>query len=182
MHHITRRQFIKWVGVTSCAFASSPFLNNVYAEEPPKILSFYNTHTGEFLKNITFFEKKWVDDGLQAIHHLFRDHRTGDIHPIDTDLLLLLHDVRDVMGVDASHPFHLISGYRSPQTNAMLRAKKGPSIAKKSQHMLGKAADIALPKARSIADIKKAAISLKRGGVGAYSHFVHVDTGRVRQW
>ena len=146
-----------------------------------KTLSIYNTHTHESAKNVLFFDGDWVCEGLRTLDHIFRDHRTGQAHPIDPNLIMLLYDMGQILGVGPDQPFHLISGFRSPKTNAMLCAK-GRGVATKSQHTLGKAADIALPGVRTIAEIKKAALSLKRGGVGAYSCFVHVDTGRVRQW
>lgn len=145
-----------------------------------KHLSFYNTHTGESLKRAVFWaEGQCVEDGMTMISKLFRDHRTGDVYGIDTKLIHLLHDLRVELDVD--QPFHLISGYRSSKTNAQL-CEKSSGVAKQSQHCLGKAADIALPGVRTLLDMGRAARSLKRGGVGVYSQFIHVDTGRVRTW
>ena len=109
-----------------------------------------------------------------------RDWRTDEQRVIDRELLNLLSDLHSLLEADA--PFHLISGYRSPKTNAMLARKSG-GVAKKSMHLKGMAADIALPD-RSLIHLHKAAVDMKRGGVGLYRRtgFVHVDTGRIRYW
>lgn len=144
-----------------------------------KTLSFYNTHTGESIKNLVFWAQDYIPENLRQLNKLFRDHRTGDIETIDKKLWELLFLLQQKL--ETTSPFHLISGFRSLKTNNMLCAQSG-GVAKHSQHTLGKAADIALPKSHSIYDIQKAAKSLRLGGVGAYSQFVHVDVGRVRSW
>ena len=109
-----------------------------------------------------------------------RDHRTGDVHPIDPQLLDLLTHLQQ--SVDSARAFEVISGYRSPKTNAMLASNSG-GVARKSLHMQGMAIDIRLPGKR-LKDLRAAALSLEAGGVGYYpsSDFVHVATGRVRSW
>ncbi len=144
-----------------------------------KKLSFYNTHTGESIKNVVFWAGNYIGENLTLINKLFRDHRTGDIAKIDLKLLHLLHLLHHKLDVAA--PFHLISGFRSRATNAMLH-ERSDGVARQSQHTLGKAADIALPGVRSLRDIRRAAKMLGLGGVGYYSQFVHVDVGRVRYW
>ena len=111
---------------------------------------------------------------------LGRDFRTGEVHPIDCNLLDLVHTLGRVVG--GGKPVQLISAYRSPKTNAKLAAKSS-GVAKRSLNMQGKAFDIRIPDV-SARDIYKAAIALKGGGAGLYarSNFVHVDTGRVRRW
>jgi uncharacterized protein YcbK (DUF882 family) len=126
----------------------------------------------------------WADGGyipesLAAINKVLRDHRSGTIHEIDRRLLDLLSQLRTTL--DSTESFQIISGYRSPQTNAKLRSQSN-GVATHSLHMDGMAADITLP-GRSLQLIKKAAIAMKAGGVGYYpSQFVHVDVGRVRTW
>lgn len=143
------------------------------------MMSFYNRHTGESLKKCAFWvEGKFVPEALKDINKLFRDHRTNTIHAIDRDLLTLLHQIRQKLGT--TEPFHLISGYRSPKSNCML-ASNSQGVAKKSLHLVGKAADIYVP-GRSLKHVQGAAKALSRGGVGRYTQFVHVDTGRVRYW
>lgn len=151
----------------------------VLAKSPELALSLYNTHTGEALKKHVFWaEGQFVEEQLQAVNKLFRDHRTNELHPIDPELLKLLSSITHLL--DSQEAIHLISGYRSPKTNKML-AKNSGGVATKSQHLCGKAADIMLP-GRQLKQIQKVAKSLKIGGVGRYSTFVHVDTGRVRSW
>lgn len=142
-------------------------------------LSFYNRHTGESLKKCLFWgEGKYNLSALKEIDKLFRDHRTHAIHEIDRNLLHVLHKIQKKL--DTSEPFHLISGYRSPKSNAMLNARSR-GVAKNSQHVYGKAADIYVP-GRTLKQVQGAARSLRAGGVGRYTEFVHVDTGRVRYW
>ena len=111
---------------------------------------------------------------------MLRDYRADVAHPIDPKLLDLLYQLQ--AKVDHQGEFHVISGYRSPATNAMLR-KQSSGVAKHSYHVLGKAIDIRMP-GFDTRQLRNAAIALKDGGVGYYasSNFVHVDTGRVRYW
>ena len=111
--------------------------------------------------------------------HILRDHRTGKIHPIEPRLLDLLHALSMKTG---SNRFHVISGYRSPATNSMLR-KDGRKVASKSLHTVGKAVDIRMPDFPTDA-LYRTAVDLKGGGAGHYPgrNFVHVDVGRVRYW
>jgi uncharacterized protein YcbK (DUF882 family) len=142
-------------------------------------LSFYNRHTGESLKKCTFWaEGNYNPSALKEINKLFRDHRTHTIHEIDRDLLHVLHKIQKQL--DTVEQFHLISGYRSPKTNNALNARSR-GVAKMSQHVYGKAADIYVP-GRTLKQVQGAAKSLRAGGVGRYTEFVHVDTGRVRYW
>jgi len=117
---------------------------------------------------------------LQAIDHILRDHRTGEVLPMDTGLLDLLHTLRKKLNTD--EPFHVISGYRSLRTNDMLRAR-GRGVSRGSMHLVGKAVDIRVPGCR-LAALRDAALAEKAGGVGFYPgpDFVHVDVGRVRHW
>lgn len=147
---------------------------------PERALAFYNTHTGEQLKAVYWADGVYQPDGLADIYRVLRDHRTGDVHPMDSRLLDLLHRLSTTL--DANQPFHVISGYRSPATNARLAANSD-GVAKRSLHMQGLAIDIRLP-GRELADLRRAALALQGGGVGYYpgSNFVHVDIGRVRSW
>jgi uncharacterized protein YcbK (DUF882 family) len=146
----------------------------------PRALAFENLHTGERLKAVYWADGRYVPDALRHIDWLLRDFRTGDVHPIDPGLLDLLADLH--ARLQTTQPFHIVSGYRSPQTNAML-ASLGDGVAQNSLHLEGKAVDIRVP-GRRLRHVRAAALSLKRGGVGYYPHsdFVHIDTGRVRLW
>lgn len=145
-----------------------------------RALTFHHTHTGETLTAEYFSGAAYVPDALAAINHHLRDFRTGDEHTIDPALLDLLHRLAAV--TSTARPFEVISGYRSPKTNHMLR-EASTGVAAASLHMVGKAIDIRLADVR-LPDLRGAAVVLRRGGVGYYpeSDFVHVDTGRVRTW
>ena len=143
-------------------------------------LSFHNTHTGEKLSATFWSDGKYLDDGIEEINWILRDHRAGIASPIDPKLLDLLYQLQTK--VEHQGEFHVISGYRSPATNDMLN-KRSSGVAKRSYHMQGKAIDVRMPGFDS-RQLHKAAISLKGGGVGYYSssNFVHLDVGRVRYW
>jgi uncharacterized protein YcbK (DUF882 family) len=145
-----------------------------------RFLSFHNTHTGEKLK-VTYWEKgHYLKDALSEVNHHLRDHRTNDVIKMDPRLLDQLFVIRQKMGF--SQPFHVISGYRSPKTNAMLR-RQGRGVARRSLHMSGRAIDIRVP-GQNLSKVRLAALSMHSGGVGYYpsARFVHLDTGRVRRW
>jgi uncharacterized protein YcbK (DUF882 family) len=145
-------------------------------------LSFDNLHTGESL-NVEYWAKgQYLPDALAEVDHVLRDFRTGQVHPIAPQLLDLLALLRDRL--ETTHSIHVISGYRSPATNVMLRDEHEHSgVATKSLHMRGMAIDIRIP-GRSLAVLHTAALAQRGGGVGYYpqSDFVHVDVGRVRTW
>ena len=147
---------------------------------PERSLAFYNTHTGEQLKIVYWEQGNYLEESLGAINHILRDPRTNEIKDIDTGLLDLLFAIRNEL--ETQQPFHIISGYRSPDTNAFLRAHS-TGIAEHSLHLVGKAIDIRTP-GRELRVLHKTAVALKGGGVGYYpkSDFVHVDVGRVRYW
>ncbi|OHT19820.1 YcbK family protein [Edaphosphingomonas haloaromaticamans] len=147
-----------------------------------KRLAFRNVHNNERIDARYWGASGFDADGLAEINHGMRDWRTGDVTTMDRDLIDLLVALRDKLGASPRSSFDLISGYRSPQTNASLHARSN-GVATKSQHMLGKASDIALPGVR-LETLRTAALSIGRGGVGYYPRdgFVHVDTGRVRTW
>jgi len=143
-------------------------------------LTFYHTHTQKTLDIAYAIDGEYVDSALVEINEFLADFRTGDSVVMDRELLDLVYDVRAELRSDA--PFEVISAYRSPETNEMLRGR-GSGVARRSQHLLGKAIDVRL-RGVSTAALRDAAIALKRGGVGYYekSDFVHMDTGRVRRW
>jgi uncharacterized protein YcbK (DUF882 family) len=159
-------------------FAEGAFASTGPSDE--RTLNLYNTHTDEKLK-ATYLRGSSIDKGaLKDINHILRDHRTGDVFPIDLKLLDLLTELHRKTG--SKRPFEIISGYRSPKTNSMLNAESS-GVAKRSMHLDGKAIDIRLADVK-LKTLRDTAIAMKRGGVGMYtgSNFVHVDTGRVRYW
>jgi uncharacterized protein YcbK (DUF882 family) len=152
------------------------------APQPPeKRLCFQNLHTGECVTSTYWAKGDYVWEGLREVNHVLRDFRTDDVYPIDVKLLDVLHALDDKLG--GRSKFMVISGYRSPRTNAMLAAADGSGVAKNSLHMSGRAIDVRVH-GLGLADLRKVAIDLKRGGVGYYpkSDFVHLDIGRVRSW
>jgi uncharacterized protein YcbK (DUF882 family) len=145
-----------------------------------RALRLYNTHTGESLRTIFWAEGQFIPDALQDINKLLRDHRNDKVAKMDPQLLVLLDKVSAQFG--NQKVLHVISGYRSPETNAKLHANSD-GVAKHSLHMEAKAIDIRLP-GTNLAVLHKAAMAAQGGGVGYYpdSQFVHMDTGRVRYW
>lgn len=143
-------------------------------------LRLYNLHTGEKLAATFWAEGEYQADELALINKIMRDHRTGTIENIDTRLLDQLYRLQHE--VESRGTFHIISGYRSPKTNAKLHSATS-GVAKRSLHMQGRAVDIRLPGVE-LKHLRKAALSLRAGGVGYYpkSNFIHVDTGRPRFW
>ena len=145
-----------------------------------KVLAFHNPHTGDQLKLTYFARGNYIKDALHEINHLCRDYHNGSVHPIDPALLDQLYELKHTLEI--RKPFHIVSGYRSPTTNADLR-KHSDGVAKNSLHMEGRAIDIRI-EGFDTRKIKNAAQSLRRGGVGYYekSDFVHLDTGSIRTW
>jgi uncharacterized protein YcbK (DUF882 family) len=145
-----------------------------------RTLAFDNVHTGERLEATYWEHGAYQPDALAAIDRILRDHRTDEATVMDTRLLDLLHSLRAMLG--SRRRFEVFSGYRSPSTNAAL-FEEGHGVAEHSFHMAGKAIDIQLP-GRSLPVLRRAALQLRRGGVGYYpsSGFVHVDVGPLRRW
>lgn len=145
-----------------------------------KKLALRNLHTGERLQSIFWAEGKFIPDSLREINYLLRDFRTDEVAEIDPKLLLLIHRLH--YAVDATRSTQIISGYRSPKTNAALR-RNSNGVAKKSYHMKGMAIDLRIGGV-DLKKLQKAAKSLKSGGVGYYpkSQFIHIDTGPIRYW
>lgn len=143
-------------------------------------LNLYAINTGERLRAEYVSGGRYQRDALAALSHLLRDHRTGDVHPIDPALLDAVHLL--ARNLETSHPIHVVCGYRSPETNRRKLAA-GRRVARNSYHLTGRAIDLAVP-GRSVAGVRRAAVALRLGGVGYYprSGFVHVDTGPVRAW
>ncbi|MBV2361126.1 DUF882 domain-containing protein [Thalassococcus sp. CAU 1522] len=140
----------------------------------------YSARTGEHLDMIYWIEGQYIADAVKEVNYFMRDWRNDSVKSIDTrtiDIMTAAHNL-----LDSSEPYLLISGYRSPQTNAMLRSRSS-GVAKNSRHLRGEAADLRLS-SRSVSQIARAAASCRAGGVGRYSssNFVHMDCGPVRSW
>jgi uncharacterized protein YcbK (DUF882 family) len=174
----SRRGFL---GVAAAAATGFLMPKGAFAQPmAPRVLRFDHIHTGEKLAIEYWKGGTYESESLSAINHLMRDFRTGDVHPIDPPLLDLLHDLAEATGT--RRPFEIISAYRSPATNAGLRAHGG-GVASNSLHLKGMAIDVRLNDI-PLKQLRHVALESRRGGVGYYpnSNFVHVDTGRVRTW
>lgn len=174
-----RRLFLKGFAGAMVVAAASPSRLLAGAREE-RLLSFVHTHTHARLTVPYFADGAYLPEGLASLNTFLKDHRTGDEHPIDPALYDILNDLRLATGT--RRPFQVISAYRSPRTNAMLR-ENGGGVAKGSLHLQGRAIDVRLADVASVA-LRDAALELQRGGVGYYRgpDFVHMDTGRVRRW
>lgn len=179
---LSRRQFLRLGAAFTAGLALPGSLHAALTPGDPqeRRLVFYNTHTREKLDICYARGASYRPEALDAVNAILRDHRTNEVRPIDPRLLDLLCDIRSQAGSDAC--LHIISGYRSPRTNQMLR-KRSRGVARKSLHMTGHAADIRIP-GLSLQRLRQIAVKLGRGGVGYYprADFVHVDIGRVRAW
>lgn len=183
-HSDSRRRFLA-IGAGALVTAAAGMTSRSASAQsaiitPERTLSIYNLHTGENLKTAYWVQGEYIPESLTDINHLLRDFRNDEIKPIHLGLLNLLHDITQRLGT--SKPIQLISGYRSPATNAQLHARSS-GVAKHSLHMDAMAADIRIP-GHDLSELHKVAMAMQGGGVGYYpkSDFVHVDIGRVRYW
>lgn len=177
----SRRHFLR-TGIG--AVAAAPLLalsQQAWAAAPARALALDHLHTGEQIELVYARGGDYLPQALGQLDHFLRDHYSGAVGHMDPALHDLLHRLRLVLATDK--PFQVISGYRSPVTNAHLKATRGGGVAKRSLHMEGRAIDVRVAGV-SVSDLRDAALLLQAGGVGAYPKdgFVHVDTGRVRRW
>ena len=140
----------------------------------------YSGRTGERLDTIYWIDGDYIKDAVNEINHFMRDWRTNEVKSVDLrtiDIMAAAHNLMDIR-----EPYMLLSGYRSPKTNAMLRARSS-GVARNSLHLTGQAADLRLA-SRSVSQMARAAAACRAGGVGQYSrsNFVHMDCGDVRTW
>jgi uncharacterized protein YcbK (DUF882 family) len=181
---MNRRNVLKLVGGGLMAAAGASLLApNAFATAPvfgARTIALLNTHTGDRFSAAYWERGNYVPDAMTAIKHVMRDHRNNEVHDIDPRLLDELSNLNGLVG--AAAPYQIISGYRSPATNAMLHANS-EGVATHSLHMEGKAIDIRMAGV-DLPRLHDAALSMRSGGVGFYpaSDFIHVDTGRVRRW
>jgi uncharacterized protein YcbK (DUF882 family) len=179
---VTRRGLLRAFAAT--ALVAAPTYSNAFGllrgAGDIRRISMHSGRTGERLDTIYWIEGEYIPEALAEVNRFMRDWRTNGVIDIDTrtvDILAASHRL-----LDAETPYLLLSGYRTPQTNQMLRSRSG-AVARNSLHMKGQAADIRL-QGRSVSQISKAAIACSAGGVGKYSrsNFVHMDCGPVRIW
>ena len=140
----------------------------------------YSGRTGERIDTIYWIEGDYIPEAVKEVNFFMRDWRTDSVKNMDLRTVDIMSAAHSMM--DADEPYILLSGYRSPKTNAMLRSRSR-SVARNSLHMQGQAADLRLT-TRSVSQMAKAAAACRGGGVGKYSrsNFVHMDCGVVRTW
>lgn len=178
---LTRRVFLKRAGVAAAAALLVPsaeaFTRNLSRE---RILNFYNPNTDEEMSLAYSIDSQYDARLMRRFSEFMRDHHTNKAHPIDPALLDLLYAVSVLTRSNGT--FQVISGYRAPETNHMLR-RRSHRVAEHSLHMQGKAIDIRMSDA-PVRTVRKVGMALQRGGVGYYpsANFVHLDTGDVRAW
>lgn len=181
MPNLVRRRELLTFGAAAglAAIAAPAWAQNFDVWEPRRAI-LDNLHTGEKFNEVYYANGSYLPDALAEATRVMRDWRTGEERFIDPGLFDALHAISGKLETRA--PFQVISGYRSPRTNAMLH-ERSSGVASNSQHTVGKAIDVRVPGV-DLRNLRNAALSLGAGGVGFYptSNFVHVDTGRVRQW
>lgn len=150
------------------------------ATVPVRQIALHHRHTGEAVRTVYFADGRYLDDGLRSINRLLRDWRTDEIVEIDPQVLDIAYVLQQQLGL--AGPLEVLSGYRSPETNAMLR-RRSRAVARNSLHMYGMAVDLRFPGV-PLAQAHRVAVALQAGGVGYYpgADFIHVDSGPVRTW
>ena len=180
---IDRRQVLK-LGLAGFLATSVPLLSSpaqaARGRSDAWRVSFRQAHTGESFNGVYRVGSRYLPEAFERLNYVLRDFRTGEVFPMDPRVLDVLSLVQE--RARTGRPFEVLSGYRSPKTNANLR-QASTGVAKNSFHMYGQALDIRAP-GMGTANLRKTAMGLKAGGVGYYpkSGFVHIDTGRVRSW
>jgi uncharacterized protein YcbK (DUF882 family) len=176
---LARRELLFGLGAAAAGIAA-PAIVRAQPLAGVKRAMLHNLHTGEAFNEVYWADGRYVPGALAGAMRVMRDWRNGEEHPMDPRLFDTLHEINQRLGT--SRPFQLISGYRSPRTNAMLSARSS-GVARSSQHTVGKASDVRV-QGVELNNLRKAALAVSAGGVGYYpvSNFVHVDVARVRQW
>ncbi|MBL4589630.1 MAG: DUF882 domain-containing protein [Alphaproteobacteria bacterium] len=181
--NVDRRLFLKGaLTLSAAALISTIGVTPAFAASKGGRYNFavHNMHTGDTYKGVYRVGNKYLPEAFEQINHALRDHRTGDVFPIDPRIIDIAAAVHRMSG--SKKEFQILSGYRSPKTNNKLRGRS-KGVAKQSLHMSGQAMDLKLPDV-SNSRLRQLAIKLKAGGVGYYprSGFIHVDSGQFRTW
>lgn len=177
--NLNRRNFLIHAAGAALGLACFSPMNAFGSLPTTRTLSFYHTHTGETF-DVSTINGSYTSRDRKKLFTFLRDFRTGDTHPMDIRLFSTLMKIQDLTGSNGT--YEVISGYRSPQTNNMLRTRSN-GVAKTSYHMKGQAIDIRLSDVKT-SQLRDIARKLQIGGVGYYkrSDFIHLDTGPVRFW
>ena len=179
---LTRRGLLRAFAATAVAAAPtySAAAGFLRGAGDVRRLHMYSGRTGESINTVYWIDGEYIKEAIKEISYFMRDWRTNEVKMIDTrtlDIMAASHNL-----LETSEPYMMLSGYRTPQTNASLRSRSR-SVARNSLHMKGQAVDLRL-KSRSVGQMFKAASACNGGGVGRYSrsNFVHMDCGPVRSW
>lgn len=178
---LKRRSFLKLATVSAGLVATNPAFAKIDPDKE-RFLNLYNPRLDGTFKSVYWTPSEgYIAKALEEISWVLRDHYNNQVKNFDPKLLDQMYLLRLKMD-SQKDPLHVVSGYRSPNTNEMLR-RKSKRVAKNSFHMHAKAVDIYIPR-RSVSALHRAALSMKAGGVGYYprSNFIHIDTGPVRSW
>jgi uncharacterized protein YcbK (DUF882 family) len=185
----TRRRLLESAVATGAAVMVLPLAsanaNEGAATETPqpveRALELHNTHTGETVNVVYRRGEEYLPPAIESLRHVLRDHRNDTEHDIDPALYDQLHEL--ALAAKCQPRYEIISGYRSPESNAAMAARPGSGVAKHSLHMDGRAIDIRV-QGVELTRLRDAALGMRAGGVGYYeaSDFIPVDTGRVRRW
>jgi uncharacterized protein YcbK (DUF882 family) len=182
---LSRRRLFVFGAAAAAGLIAMPGIvraSNRIAPAPPRVLDVVNTNTGESLRGVAYWaDGRYVPDALTALDRLMRDHRSGEIHPIDPRLYDRLREVAQRMGHRGE--IHLLSGYRTPETNDVMYEASPGNVAVNSFHSSGRALDLRIP-GQSTRNVYRAAMTGQLGGVGFYprANFVHLDVGPLRTW
>lgn len=174
---LTRRRVLGTAVVASAVAFIRPVPAISFA---PRSVSLYNTHTGEWVRTVYWADGHYIREAVRDINWVLRDHHSNEVRPMNAGVLDVLGMLRHRL--ESHDPFLVVSGYRSPSTNAWLR-EHSSGVASNSYHIKGMAIDLR-SEGRDLSQVHRAALSLRCGGVGYYprSDFVHVDCGPVRCW
>ena len=180
---MNRRQFLQRSGMLATAGISGFSILPAQAQQSPqgeRRLHLYNIHTGEETNAVFCIEGQFLNEGLQSLDLILRDHRANQAMAMQRMLYEKMYYLQQLFS--SKEPLYIVSGYRSPKSNADLR-HSSTAVAEHSLHTQGRAVDIRIPGV-SHRDLHKAALAMRSGGVGYYPKdgFVHLDTGRVRHW
>jgi len=171
-----RRSFLK--AALALAITLHPIEALSREKEAGSTLRMYNTHTEEHVAVKYRDGSGYIPESLDRLDHLLRCHYNGKVHKIDPGLYDMLASVDKLHG--GGNTLHIISGYRSPEYNAIIASRSG-GVARKSLHLQGMAIDFRIPGV-GMKKLYNTVRTLQAGGAGIYSEFVHMDTGRVRYW
>lgn len=181
LNSIDRREILKLgLAGTLATIVPLTFSTEAHASRNTWRVAFKHAHTGESFNGVYRVGDKYIPDAFERMNYVLRDFRTGEVFPMDPRVIDIMSLVQRKAGQRT--PMEVLSGYRSPKTNAGLR-RNTSGVAKNSFHMYGQAIDMHI-KGYSTRNLRKIAVGLRAGGVGYYpkSDFVHVDTGTVRSW